>query len=289
MFAESLVPVSDDPVVELFVAQSGYCAERPLLVIHGGPDWDHSYLREPLARLAGHRRIVLPDLRGCGRSTRGLADGAYTPGAATTDLVRLLDALGIERADVLGFSYGGLIAQRLALAAPERVRRLVVASSSVLPVPEDAFDGWHERTERMAAEAGVWADPSLSGAGLTRAAALAAAPANVWRPDALPGYLDVLAGVRFSGEWMRPWQAGTLPGPRLPDAPRRLADSGIPLLLLHGRQDMTFPVGLVEPTLELIPGARASVVEEAGHMAHIDQPRAWLEALEAFLSDPSEG
>jgi len=53
---------------------------------------------------------VLPDLRGCGRSTRGLADDQCTPAAATGDPAVALDRLGIEQADVLGFSHGGLIA-----------------------------------------------------------------------------------------------------------------------------------------------------------------------------------
>ncbi|MGY5045432.1 alpha/beta hydrolase, partial [Streptomyces sp. 900105755] len=139
--------------------------------------------------------------------------------------------------------------------------------------------------ETQPAEADVWSDSSLSGSELTRASALASAPANVWRPGALPGYLDVLKGVRFSAEWMRPWQTGTLPSARHPDAPQRLAEAGIPMLLLHGRQDMTFPAALVEPTVKLIPTARASVIEEAGHMTHIDQPGAWLKALENFLSE----
>ena len=56
--------------VDLFLACAGSPADPPLLVIHGGPDRDHSYLREPLARLAGSRRLLMPDLRGCGRSTR---------------------------------------------------------------------------------------------------------------------------------------------------------------------------------------------------------------------------
>jgi len=148
VFSESTVPVSADPAVELFVAQSPGPARNPLLVIHGGPDWDHTYLREPLSQLAGRRRVILPDLRGCGRSTRGLPDGQYTPAAAVGDLAALLDALRIGPADVLGFSYGGLIAQRLALAAPGRIRRLVIAASSILAVPPDAFDGWCERTHR---------------------------------------------------------------------------------------------------------------------------------------------
>ena len=191
---------------------------------------------------------------------------------------------GTPRIDVLGFSYGGLIAQRLVLAAPERVRRLVIASSSVLPVPPDAFAGWHEREERRAPEAAVWSDPSLSGPELTRAAAVAGAGASIWRPEVLPAYLDRLADVHFSGEWMRSWKVGTLPTARHTDAARRLAALDIPLLLLHGRQDMIFPVALVDETTRLIPSARAVVIEEAGHMAHVDQPRAWLDAVADFLS-----
>ncbi|MET8863418.1 alpha/beta hydrolase [Nonomuraea sp. NPDC004580] len=120
-------------------------AERTLLVIHGGPDWDHSYLVEPLNRLAGEHRLLFPDLRGCGRSP--VAE-PLTPDAMVADLVELI---GASPVDVLGFSYGGLIAQRLAIQAPGLVRRLIVASSSVLPVPADAFEGWEEYERRSAA------------------------------------------------------------------------------------------------------------------------------------------
>ncbi len=158
MFAESLIEVCADPPVELFVASTAGPAERTLLVIHGGPDWDHSYLREPLGELGNQYRLLLPDLRGCGRSTRGLPDDQYTWDAVVADLLALLDATGAAPTDVLGFSTGGLIAQRLTLAVPHRVRRLVIASSSVLPVPPDAFDGWAERDKRHAAGASLGPD-----------------------------------------------------------------------------------------------------------------------------------
>ncbi|GAA3990897.1 3-oxoadipate enol-lactonase [Allokutzneria multivorans] len=283
MFVDDVVPVAADPDVALFVARTEGPADRTLLVVHGGPDWDHSYLREPLVELAGRYRLVLPDLRGCGRSTQGLADEQYTPDAVVADLRALLEELGVERADVLGFSYGGLIAQRLALTAPERVRGLVVASSSVLPVPANAFDGWAERDRRTGAEARVWSNPSAEGAELTRAAAVAGAEANVWRAEALPEYLRRLEEARFSAEWAKPWRAGTLPSPRCENAVERLAALNIPVLLLHGRQDMTFPAELAEHAAELIPSARAVVLDEAGHMAHVDQPTAWLRAIEEFL------
>lgn len=283
MFVEDVVAVSADPPVELFVAATPGTVDRTLLVIHGGPDWDHSYLREPLDELAGSHRVVLPDLRGCGRSTRGLADELYTPDAVVADLITLLDALGANRVDVLGFSYGGLLAQRLTLAAPERIRRLIIASSSVLPVPENAFDGWTERDERTAAEADVWSNASLDGPELTRAAAIAGVRANVWRPEVLPDYRRRLDAMHFSAEWMRPWRAGTLRSPRPDNAAQHLAALGVPMLLLHGRQDMTFPATLVDQTVASIPSAHAKVLDEAGHMAHIDQPDEWLAAVRTFL------
>jgi pimeloyl-ACP methyl ester carboxylesterase len=66
----------------------------------------------------------------------------------------------------------------------------------------------------------------------------------------------------------------------------RLTDLGKPILLLHGRHDMTFPASLVEPTTALTPSARGVVIEEAGHMAHVDQPERWLAAIRAFLDEP---
>jgi pimeloyl-ACP methyl ester carboxylesterase len=284
VLAQRRVRVSAEPVVELFVAASAGPAARTLLVVHGGPDWDHSYLREPLVELAGSYRLLLPDLRGCGRSTRGLPDGQYTPDAVVADLVALLDAFGAARADVLGFSYGGLIAQRLALAHPDRVRRLILASTSLAPVPPAAFAGWGERDHRRAAETALWARTSLTGADLTRAAAFAGAPANVWRSEALPDYLRRLHAIRFSGDWLRVWQAGTLPPARPDHAVIRLAALRIPTLLLHGRQDMTFPAVLTEQAAAQIPTAEAVILDTAGHMTHLDQPRPWLAAITDHLN-----
>lgn len=277
--------VEVSPGVALFTASTKGPAEKTLLVIHGGPDWDHSYLREPLSQLAASHRVVLPDLRGCGRSTSGLADRKYTPDAVVNDLLSLLDQLGTEKVALLGFSYGGLIAQRLAVTRPERFNRLLISSSSVLPFEVLAFGEWPEREKRLAAEAQVWADPSLSGPAHTRAAAFAGASANVWRQAALPGYLDRLAQVRFSAEWLRQRRSGALRSPRLENPIRELNATRIPILLLHGRQDMVFPVSTVERAAALLLGARAVILDQAGHMTHVDQPQAWLAAIATFLEE----
>lgn len=276
MLRERVVP--GEP--EIFVAWQQGTIDSTLLAIHGGPDWDHSYLRDPLERL--DCRLLLPDLRGCGRSGR-VPEREHHPDGIMRDLVRVLDAFELERVDVLGHSYGGMVAQRFAITHPSCVRSLIVSGSSVLPVPPDAFTGWTERDEILARQEDPWQRQDLSPEECVRAEAFAAAPANIRRAEAMPGYLRRLEEVWFGGEWARPFLAGRLASPRVPDAAHRIAALGIPVLLLHGRQDMTFPVGLVEPTLELIPRARAVVLEEAGHMVHVDEPVGYLEAVREFL------
>ncbi|MGW4408626.1 alpha/beta fold hydrolase [Nonomuraea sp. NPDC004702] len=261
--------------MRLYVREFDGSSDRTLLVIHGGPDWDHSYLVEPLRMLAGEHRLLFPDLRGCGRSA---AAEPLTPDAMVANLVELI---GASQVDVLGFSYGGLIAQRLAIQAPHLVRRLIVASSSVLPVPADAFEGWEEYERRYAAYPSIWDTSPLEGAELTRAEAFATAPLNVWRQESLAEYVRRLEQVTFTSSYLRAWREGRLPSARHPDAVERL--SGIPLFLLQGRYDMTFPASLVA----LTPCTDAVVLDEAGHMAHVDQPGAWLAAVTRFLAAAS--
>ncbi|MBS0571012.1 MAG: alpha/beta fold hydrolase [Proteobacteria bacterium] len=104
------------------------CAGRgpPLLLIHGlgssGDDW--AFQREDFAR---HFTLILPDLRGSGRSAK--PPGPYAIAQFATDLWTLLDALGIQSTNILGFSLGGAVAQEMALAQPARVRSLVLCNA----------------------------------------------------------------------------------------------------------------------------------------------------------------
>lgn len=278
------VTVRRRPEIRLFCTSLGPSEGVPLLVVHGGPDWDHSYLRHPLDGL--ERPVHLPDLRGCGRSTRGSGPSGYTFAAAAEDLLLLADRFGWDRFDLLGFSTGGQIAQRVLLSAPDRVRRTVVASSTLWPVTDDDFGPWPEREARRVAESRVWAESTATGADLVRAAAVAGAPANVYRRDRIPTYLGLLSGIRWSAEWANVWRAGLLDSPGPENGPERLRRLGAPMLFLHGRQDMVFPVAFAERAAAELPGARAVVLEGAGHMAHVDRPGAWLRALSAFLSEP---
>jgi pimeloyl-ACP methyl ester carboxylesterase len=112
--------------VELAVLDEGQ--GPPVLLLHGFPDtgslWRHQV--EALVG-AGHRAIV-PDLRGRGASQRPQAVADYAIAHSVSDMVAVLDVLGVDRADVVGHDFGSLVAWALAARHPERVRRLVALS-----------------------------------------------------------------------------------------------------------------------------------------------------------------
>lgn len=93
--------------------------------------------------LARHHRVLLYDLRGHGRSAP--AASGYDLATMTADLAAILDGAGVsEPADVVGHSYGGLIALRLALDAPHRVRRLALVEAPLPPASLGALDTYLE-------------------------------------------------------------------------------------------------------------------------------------------------
>lgn len=114
--------------LSLRIVETGPASGAPVLLMHGWGAciYTYRYLLRALAN-AG-RRAIAYDLRGHGLSDKPRGEVNYTTAALLGDAVGLLDALGLERADIVGHSLGGGIALHLGLSAPERVGRLVVAA-----------------------------------------------------------------------------------------------------------------------------------------------------------------
>ena len=136
--------------------------ERPaLLLLHGGPGFDHSSFRPFFARLADIAQVFYVDHRGHGRSDRR-PPGEWTLDTFADDVVRLSDALGIVRPIVLGQSFGGFVAQRYLARHPGHPSKVILSSTS----PHMRAD----RKEAMFAKLGgpaagescrrFWADPN---------------------------------------------------------------------------------------------------------------------------------
>lgn len=277
--------------VDQFVREMGPdgVVDPPLVVIHGGPDWDHTYLLPGVAPVARHRHVIMFDMRGCGRSSRDLGPDGYQPELVVGDLAQLIRALGHDSIDLLGFSTGGQVAQLFVETHPALVRRLVLASTTAYADVDHYRDGWqeYERRREIRVKRPAWAqrrpgedDEDVRG---TVQWALDTAPTAIWDLDRLDEYLQLLGGVSFSGEWLRPFREGRLHPWRPADPEQVLRDFEGRVLILHGAQDMGFPVQVAQRLSDAVPRACLRVIDQAGHMAHVDRPEAWSSAVVDFL------
>ncbi|MFF5480055.1 alpha/beta fold hydrolase [Streptomyces sp. NPDC012935] len=125
---------------KIFVAETG--DGPPVMLLHGGgpgASGVSNYTRN-IAELAKEYRVIVPDLPGYGRSTKGV-DGADPFGHLAAGIRGLLDELGLDKAHLVGNSYGGACALRLALDTPDRVDRMVlmgpggIGTTRALPTP----------------------------------------------------------------------------------------------------------------------------------------------------------
>ena len=243
---------------------------EPLLLINGlGANLE---MWQPLVRvLAADRELIAFDLPGTGRSARPRWP-LRMPQLARL-VTELLDDLGYDQLDVLGYSLGGIVAQELAHRAPERIRRLVLcATTPGLPsMPPDPIV-----TALMLTPARYWnrqlaeliipiiaggrtaRDPRVLRAGLER---------RLVQPPTALGYLYQLYAL--SGWSSHPW----------------IRSVRHPALVLHGDHDPVVPLVNGRYLADALPNGRLEVVKGAGHLFLLDEPRSVAPALTAFLAD----
>jgi proline iminopeptidase len=130
--------------VDLYCRDVG--AGPPIIVLHGGPDFDHAYFLPELDRLADSFRLLYYDQRGRGRSAEGVRPEDVTLRSELDDLDRVRSHFGLASAAVLGHSWGGVLAMEYAVRHPERVSRLILMDTG----PASA-DDWRRFREELAA------------------------------------------------------------------------------------------------------------------------------------------
>jgi 3-oxoadipate enol-lactonase len=137
------VPIANVNGVDLFYERVG--EGPPLLLIHGlgssGDDW--AFQRDDFARV---RTLIMPDLRGSGRSAKPA--GPYSIMQFASDFWALVDSLHIVDIEILGFSLGGAVAIEMTLQKPARVKKLVLCNS-LANYRMDTFKKWYEAKTQL--------------------------------------------------------------------------------------------------------------------------------------------
>ena len=243
--------------------------EGETLVLLAGLGAKGTSWRPFLERAARHYRVLTFDLPGSG-SAPALA-GPTSMRELAIAALELLDELGIERAHLVGRSMGGMVAQELALAAPQRIRRLgLVCTTGRCDVHlACVFELW----ARMA-EAGV--------------------PANLRHQSSLLWCLghEALSDQQRARAYLEARSKHDRPADyalqaracAAHDALDRLSALRMPTLVLAGGDDRLTPPHHAEALVKAIPAAELAHVSGSGHLAYLEQPERFAEKVLGFLA-----
>ncbi|MEV5799504.1 alpha/beta fold hydrolase [Streptomyces collinus] len=232
----------------------------PLVFVHGWTAnrhrWDHQ-----LEHFRAGRRVIRLDLRGHGESTGA---GVRTIAELATDVLALLDHLGVERFVLVGHSMGGMISQTIALAHPERVERMVLVNS----------------IGRMAYS---------RGRGLLMAASTLVpyklfVATNIQRAFA-PGHPreEIREYIRSSAGTPREVVMTLYGAMRAFDVLDRAGEIRTPTLMVHGYHDVQLPVRQMLRMAKAYPDAEVRIID-AGHELPVEKPAELTAALDRFLA-----
>jgi pimeloyl-ACP methyl ester carboxylesterase len=235
----------------------------PLLLLNGyaatHADWDPAFL----GALGAHAEVLAVDHRGMGDTPRG--EGPITVEVLARDALALLDARGLDRVDVTGWSMGGMVAQALAALAPERVRRLVLLSTDP------------GGPEAVLADAGVWGRLTDHGGTpreqATRLLEVLFPPPLAADLDAQVGDLVAAARATLDPDVLTAQEYAIARWHAEP-AGERLARISAPVLVAAGEQDLVIPAANAGLLAGALPGARLALFPGGGHAFMAQEPAA---------------
>ncbi|WP_198085266.1 alpha/beta fold hydrolase [Variovorax sp. E3] len=246
----------------------------PVLLMHGsGPGvsaWANWRLVLPV--LAKTCRVVAPDMAGFGYTQR-VPGAAYSMDAWVRQALDLLDALDIERADVVGNSFGGALALALAIRAPHRVRRLVLMGSVGVPFDItpglDAVWGYTPSFENMRRIMDVFAfDRALVTDELARLR---------YEASMRPGFQESF-GAMFPAPRQRWVDAMASPEAAIRALPHET-------LLIHGREDQVIPLATSLTLAQWISRSQLHVFGRCGHWTQIEHSARFARLVGDFLAE----
>ncbi len=243
---------------------------EPLLILHGlfgsGSNW-----RRIAKALADHHRVLLVDLRNHGQSPH---HRVMDYPAMAADVSALMEQLGLEQANLLGHSMGGKVAMWLALEAPHRVQRLVVADMAPVPYPDD---GEHRALINALLELDLGALDSRADATRQLAQAIPSLGirqfllTNLEQRDGQWRWRIPLQRLREELDTIRgfPEPHGQYPGPSL---------------FIHGGRSSYVTEESHPLITRLFPGATFSTLPDCGHWLHAEDPDTFSARVKEFLA-----
>lgn len=242
--------------------------EGPWLILSHSLATDLSLWDDQMAALTPHFRVLRFDTRGHGGTSA--PDMPYDFAMLTADVLGLMDALNVEHAHFCGISMGGMIAQHVALAAPARIDKLVLVSTTS-EYPLEAQIAWAER---------------IAGARVNGVEPLMVLTLERWFT---PAYRETYPGTMVRiGNLIRATPTagyvGSCQAIATLDTTASLSGLHCPTLVIAGADDVGTPPAMGRRIAEQIPGARLAMIESASHLCNVEQATEFNRLLGDFLA-----
>lgn len=274
----------DGPAGKLWVETRGNAPGRSLVVVNGGPGFDHRYLlTSPVwDQLAQSRRVIMYDQRGTGRSVAVKPGTPLTLADQLADMEAVRKSLGTEDVDLLGHSYGGALVMAYTARYPQRVKRLLIVDSAapkwkdtiflfgqVFPDVNQRVDG-HEFASQFG-------DPAAIESGIREYLSML-----FWDPDHRDAFLRQFSTSGFRRHVNEALDADMARYDLNPE----IAKFRLPVLVMTGRYDMNVAPVIAWKIHQAIPGSRLVVFERSGHLPFLEEPERFKREVEQFLGAP---
>jgi proline iminopeptidase len=254
----------------------------PVIVANGGPGLSHIYMlqNDVWTRLSHNRQIVFYDQRGTGKSKRVSPDAPFGMDAQVADMEAVRAKFGFQKLDLVGDSYGGLLAMAYAAAHPEHIEKLIL-SDSAAPAWKDIVrvlpDVFPDVLEQIAArEKNATGTDAADQRIRDHFLMLFYSEAN--RDAYLAGVKDLESVPQVS--------AAVQKATRTLDLTPELPKFTFPTMVITGRYDMNVTPLTAWNIYKAIPGAKFVVFEKSGHLPSYEEPDKYVSVVDAFLSLP---
>jgi len=258
----------------------------PALLLLHGLGCTHRTWQPVLDALARRYTVIAPDLLGHGESDKPRAD--YSIGAFANGMRDLLTVLGIDKATVVGHSFGGGVAMQFAYQFPERTERLVLVGSGGLG-PEVSPAIRAITTTGFYQVMGALTLPGVRHVGAAGLTALSRTGLQEFRDfDEVAAIFRSFrdpaarAAIRHVARAVVDWQ-----GQIVTMADRAYLTDAMPMCVIWGDQDRVIPVSHADRAAELAPKARVEIIPNAGHFPHKDHPERFVKILNDFVRTTS--
>ena len=262
----------------------GAAAGRPLVMVNGGPGFDHTYVLCSNAwdTIAQSRRVVFYDQRGNGRSGALRKGQSCTLADQIADLDALRTRLGVDRIDLLGHSWGGYLVMAYAARHPEHVAHLIIADSAAPKWSDTEFIFKYIFPEGVDHQAQLDFADALGDAKSGQASLheyLGMLFVSTEKRDEFVSHADSYKYTRSVNEALNADLAKYDMWPVLPTLM-------MPTLVLTGRYDINVAPSTAWKIHKAIPGSRWEVFEHSGHLPYFEEPDKFVQVVGEFLGTP---